>query len=290
MSLTIVAPPPFRYVRPESVDEALIAMSAPEALALAGGTDLVTLRADGVLVPESLVDIKAIPELRGVGGETSHLIGATTTMRALGDARGHGFDAVVDGANVVGGAQTRARATLGGNIVRSSPAGDTLCGLLVLDARLHLRSVGGDRVVPIGEFFTGPGRNIRRADELLTGVEIATHVSGSCYQRFTYRNAMDLAVVGVGVSLVRTAGVCSAASVAIGAVGPVPLMVPEAGEALIGSPCDGHAIDGACAALLEAAAPIDDVRGTRRHRLRVLPVLARGVIEQAWKRTAGAAG
>jgi CO/xanthine dehydrogenase FAD-binding subunit len=242
------------------------------------------MRADGAIAPGTLVDIKSIPELRGIGGEGSHVIGSATTMRDLqGDGR-LGLDAIVDGVSVVGGAQTRARATLGGNIVRSSPAGDTLCGLLVLDARLYLRSVDADRTVPIGEFFTGPGRNVRRANELLTAVEVPLHGGGSSYQRFTYRNAMDLAVVGVAASLSSTAGVCCIASIAIGAVGPVPLLVPDAAEALVGSACEPDAIDAACAALVEAATPIDDVRGTRRHRLRVVPVLARRVIEQAWDR------
>lgn len=284
MTLTVVAPPPFRYVRPKSLEDALVAMSSAGALALAGGTDLVTMRADGTLAPQQLVDIKSIPELRGLGGGASFMIGAATTMRDLVDAGPLGLGAIVDGASVVGGAQTRARATIGGNVVRSSPAGDTLCGLLVLDARLHLRSVNGDRAVPIGEFFTGPGRNVRRASELLTAIEVPFHGGGSSYERFTYRSAMDLAVVGVAARMSVSAGVCSSASVAIGAVGPVPLLVPGAAEALLGGSCEPEAIDAACAALVEAATPIDDVRGTRRHRLRVLPVLARRVIEQAWAR------
>jgi CO/xanthine dehydrogenase FAD-binding subunit len=282
--LTAVAPPPFRYVRPESLDDALAAMSAPHASVLAGGTDLVTLRAGGLLAPEALVDIKTIPELRGMGGETSRMLGAATTMRELSETTVPGLDALVDGARLVGGAQTRARATLGGNVVRASPAGDTLCGLLVLDACLHLRSVDGHRALPASEFFAGPGRNLRYENELLTAVEVPLNAGGSSYDRFTYRNAMDLAVVGVAANLSCRDGVCSAASIAIGAVGPVPLLVPDAAGALIGSGCDPHAIEAACAALLDVASPIDDVRGTRRHRLRVLPVLARRVIERAWDR------
>lgn len=289
MGLKVVAPPPFRYVRPESLAEALLAMSSPGALALAGATDLVTLRDNGAIAPETLVDVKSIPELRGVIVQAGHLIGAVTTMQELAQARPPGLDAIVDGAGLVGGPQTRARGTIGGNIVRSSPAGDTLCGLLVLDARLHLRSVDGDRVIPIGEFFTGPGRNVRRANELLTAIEVPLHGPGSSYRRFTYRNAMDLAVVGVAASLTSTDGICSSASVAIGAVGPVPLLVPSAAEALIGTPCDAHAIEAACAAVVAVATPIDDVRGTRRHRLRVLPALTRGVIGQAWDRALGIA-
>lgn len=289
LGLTAVAPPPFRYVRPESLEDALGAMTAPGALALAGGTDLVTMRADGIVAPETLVDIKSIREMQGVGGTRSHMIGAATTMRVLLESAPPGLDAILDGARVIGGAQTRARATLGGNIVRSSPAGDTLCGLLVLDARLHLRSVDGRRAVPIDEFFTGPGRNVRLAHELLTAVEVPLPDGGSSYARFTYRNAMDLAVVGVASRLTASAGVCSSASIAIGAVGPVAMLVPDAAAALVGGACEPDAIEAACAALVEAASPIDDVRGSRQHRLRVLPVLARNVIAQAWDRALRAA-
>jgi carbon-monoxide dehydrogenase medium subunit len=264
-------------------------MTAPGALALAGGTDLVTMRADGLVAPKTLVDIKSIREMRGVGGTRSHMIGAATTMRALLESAPPGLDAILDGARVIGGAQTRARATLGGNIVRSSPAGDTLCGLLVLDARLHLRSVDGRRAVPIDEFFTGPGRNVRLAHELLTAVEVPGTDGGSSYARFTYRNAMDLAVVGVAGRLTASAGVCSSASIAIGAVGPAAMLVRDAAAALIGGACEPDAIEAACAALVEAATPIDDVRGSRRHRLRVLPVLARNVIARAWDRALRAA-
>jgi CO/xanthine dehydrogenase FAD-binding subunit len=284
MALRVVAPPPFRYVRPQSLEDAVVAMSSNGALALAGATDLVMMRADGVLAPHSLVDVKSIPELRGVGSEASHMIGAATTMRDLLEAGQPDLAAVVDGASVVGGAQTRARATLGGNIVRSSPAGDTLCGLLVLDAVLHLRSVDGNRTLPIDAFFTGPGRNVRRASELLTAIEVPRHAGGSSYRRFTYRNAMDLAIVGVAARVTAMDGACSSAAVAIGAVGPVPLLVADAAAALVGTTCGPPAIDAACASLVEAATPIDDVRGTRRHRLRVLPTLARRVIEQAWDR------
>jgi carbon-monoxide dehydrogenase medium subunit len=288
MGLAVVAPPPFRYVRPESLRDALIAMSSDGSMALAGGTDLVTLRADGQVAPEVLVDIKSIAELRGIrAAESGVVVGAATTMRAMLESAPPGLDAILDGARVVGGAQTRARATLGGNVVRSSPAGDTLCGLLVLGARLHLRSVDGDRVVPAEEFFSGPGRNVRRADELLTAIEVPLAEAGSSYRRFTYRNAMDLAVAGVGASLTCTAGECSEAAIAIGAVGPVPLLVPVAAQALVGSACGTDAIEAAIAALVDAATPIDDVRGTRRHRLRVLRVLARNVIAEAWERAVG---
>jgi hypothetical protein len=112
MALTPVAPPPFRYVRPESIEAALEAMSSESALALAGGADLVTLRANGAVAPETLVDIKAIAELSGVGGETDHVIGAATPLRALVDCGRPGLDAILDGARIVGAAPHTAVAGL----------------------------------------------------------------------------------------------------------------------------------------------------------------------------------
>lgn len=281
----MAAAAPFTYHRPTTVGAAVEAMALEGAHALAGGTDVVTLRANGALTPRHLVDVKHVAELAGVwraDGEVS--IGAATTCASLvadGDA---GLAAVVDGARIVGAAQTRARATIGGNVVRSSPAGDTLCGLLALDAWLELRSTRGVRVVPVAEFFTGPGRNVRAEDELLTRVAVPRRGGGSAYRRFTYRRAMDLAIVGVGAWVAFEDGVCVDARIALAAVGPTP--VPAPADALIGSDGGPDAIAAACDAVVAAAAPIDDVRGTRRHRLRVLRPLARDVLADAVRRAA----
>jgi CO/xanthine dehydrogenase FAD-binding subunit len=283
-------PPPFEYHRPATLAEALELIGHDEAAALAGGTDVIPLRNAGAIGPRHLVDVKHLEELRGIASTGDELwVGAAVTCAELtGALDAPAVSALADGAGIVGAVQTRARATVGGNVCRSSPAGDTLCGLLVLGARAELRSRRGFRRVALDEFFTGPGRNTRAADELLVGLSLPRPLGGSAYARFTYRKAMDLAVVGVACRAVVDAGRCVDASVAIGAVAPTPLLVPEAADALVGSAGEAEAVERALDAVTRVASPIDDVRGNARHRLRVLRPLARDVIGTAFERARAA--
>jgi carbon-monoxide dehydrogenase medium subunit len=262
------------YHRPETLAEAL-ALLGEGAIPLAGGTDVVPLRRSGAIAPDALVDVKRLQELRGIapGG-----LGAAETFDSIAAADAVP-EAVRDGARVVGAWQTRTRATIGGNVCRSSPAGDTLCGLLVHDAELELVSGAGARRVPIREFFLGPGRNLRRADELLVRIGLGTPAGGSAYERFTYRRWMDLAIVGAAARIAVEDGRCVDAAVAVGGVAPTPLLVADASAALVAGEREA-ALD----AIVEAATPIDDVRGTRAHRLRVLRALAGRVIAKAFDR------
>ena len=277
------------YVRVTTVDDALRAMAGEGAVALAGGTDLVPLRAAAMIDPSLLVDVKRVPELDRIEQrETGWRIGALVTMRRLSPCAEPALAALADAAQVVGGPQTRARATVGGNVCRSSPGGDMLAPLLVSDAHAELRSVRGRRLVALREFFLGPGTNVRAADELLTAIHVNRTAGGSAYERFTYRAYMDLAVVGAAawVSLDGD-GRCDAAALAICAAAPTPLLVPEAAAALLGSRADDGTHDRACEAAVEAASPIDDVRGTRRHRLRVLRAVCRSAVASAFQRAGG---
>jgi carbon-monoxide dehydrogenase medium subunit len=276
---------PAGYRRPATFGDALRALAEDGAMPLAGGTDVVPMRNDGAIAPRVLVDVKHVPELHGVDAVgAGWRIGAATTFERLCAERPPGLDAVLDGAAIVGAPQTRSRGTLGGNVCRASPAGDALCGLLVLDAVLELRGADGAREVPAAAFFTGPGRTVRDGGELLVAIRFPGRPGGSAYRRFTYRRAMDLAVAGVAARVELVDGTCASAALAIGAVAPTPRLVPEAAAALAGTPCDEPAIAAACEAALAAATPIDDVRGAARHRRRVLPVLARRVLADALAR------
>ncbi|HIF81937.1 MAG TPA: xanthine dehydrogenase family protein subunit M [Gammaproteobacteria bacterium] len=273
------------YLRPTTIGEALELIENPGACVLAGGTDLIIMRAQGMVKVDYLVDLKHIEGLSGVStdnGETR--IGAATCLEDLISDAGFSTNAVTDGAVLVGGWQTRSRATIGGNICRASPGADTLCGLIVLGAKFVLISSSGQRTVDAANFFTGPGKTLLQPDEILQQIILPEGSGGSAYARFTYRNAMDLAVAGVAVFLEIRDGLCIDASVAIAACGPTPLLVPDAARVLIGSAVDEAAIDAASHAVVSAAQPIDDVRGTRWHRLRVLPSLTRQVIIVAYKR------
>ena len=244
----------FRYERPQSVSDAVAMLEGDGAVPLAGGTDVVIMRAAGTLTPRVLVDVKAIPDLRMIRKhETGWTLGAAVTMARFAQLRGKGLDALVDGAAVLGGVQTRSRATIGGNVCRSSPAGDVLPGLLVLGGRATLQSVSGSRTVGLDKFFTGPGMNVRRPDELVTQLDLKPSDGGSAFERFTYRSWMDLAVVSLAVRLELGAdGTCVEAAIAAGAVGPVPILIGDAAAVLVGSRCESEAIDAACESIASA--------------------------------------
>src|SRR5262249_41041510 len=141
--------------------------------------------------------------------------GAAATMKSIHTAARSDFTALSDGASVVGADQTRNRATLGGNVCRASPAGDTLAPLIVLDATAHVSGEKGARQVALRDFFTGPGRTVLEGGELLTSLDLRALSGGSAYRRFTYRSWMDLAVVGVAVWLKLSNSTCTDARVAI---------------------------------------------------------------------------
>lgn len=273
------------YLRPDSLAAAVSLIGGEDVCLLAGGTDLVIMRSEGMLQAERIVDLKGISELSGVTTEGEMLvIGACSRLDDLVKRAPIAANALLDGAALVGSWQTRSRATLGGNICRASPAADTLCGLLAQDCRLELASTSGLRTLPAHEFFTGPGRTLMRKDELLSRILIPIRPGRSAYQRFTYRNAMDLSVAGVAVYLELDGDTCVAARVALGACGPRPILVPEAAQALVGTTLDKAALEEAADAVVSSATPIDDVRGTRKHRLHVLRPLTHRVTQQALER------
>ncbi len=253
---------------------------------LAGGTDLVIMRASGVVSPSVLVDLKRLAKLKSVEAtQSGFTIGTLATMETLARRDDRGLGALVDGAAVVGAPQTRARATLGGNVCRSSPAGDTLAGLLVLEADAELSTAAGTRRLSLAQFFTGPGTNALEGGELLVRLHLPRLGGGSAYGRLTYRRWMDLAVVGVAARLLLDEqGECVDASIALSAAAPTPILVPEVGATLVGSRCELDALETACGDMVRAATPIDDVRGTRRYRERVLRPLGRRVLGLAYLR------
>ncbi|MER6562152.1 FAD binding domain-containing protein [Streptomyces sp. NPDC001027] len=275
------------YRRPDTLSELLDLLHRRPASVLAGGTDLVVMRADGAVDrAHDIVDLKGVAELRGIrlDADGTLTIGAATSLRELAATTVVPPGAITDGAALVGGWQTRARGTVGGNVCRASPAGDTLPGVLAAGARLELASTAGTRLVPAHDFFTGPGRTVRAPDELLTRIIVPASRGASAYLRFTYRLAMDLAVVGVAAHLEIENGRCVAARVALGAAAATPVLAPAAAEALVGTELDEPSVEAAARLVLDTATPIDDGRGSRAHRRTVLPVLAKRAIGIALER------
>jgi aerobic-type carbon monoxide dehydrogenase small subunit (CoxS/CutS family) len=147
--------------------------------------------------------------------------------------------------------------------------------------------------VPVEEFCTGPGRNVLHANELLVSLHLPAPPAnfGARYLRFIPRNEMDIAEVGVGasVTLDPSGKTFVAARIALGAVAPTPLFVPEAGAALAGKPISDAAIAEAAAIAQAAARPISDMRGTAEHRRHLVGVLTRRALQGAIERARGGA-
>jgi len=269
------------YRSPTSAKDAAGLLADEGAHVLAGGTDiLVKLRA-GFVAPRLLVDLKGVPRLRGIDSDArGWRIGAATPCAEIGEhaAFAAAWPGVVEALQLIGSAQIQGRATLGGNLCNASPAADSVPALIAAGAVCEVAGAQGEREVPVERIITGPGRNALARGEFVLGFRLPIPLAraGDAYLRFIPRTEMDIAVVGVGVSLALDAkGVCTHARVALGAVAPTPLLVADAARALIGTRVDTAALEALAAAASAACKPIDDKRGTIAYRIKVAGVLAR---------------
>ena len=184
----------FSYARPTTLDEALALLTAtPDARVLCGGTDLIVALCKRKITPSLVVDVKGVPELApGISESDGVLrIGATTVLtQVIADERVRtAFPALIQAAQVVGSIQIRNRATLAGNLVNASPAADTAPPLLVYGASVELISGAASRIVPLTEFFTGPGQTVLQPGELMSAVllPVPAETVGSAFGRMTRR-------------------------------------------------------------------------------------------------------
>jgi carbon-monoxide dehydrogenase medium subunit len=194
---------------------------------------------------------------------------------------------VVDGVKLIGSIQVRGRASIGGNLCNASPAADSVPALIAAGAICRVVGPNGTREVPVEQIPTGPGKTSLAKGEIIASFLLPARPphSGDAYQRFTPRTEMDIAVVGVGVSLtLDNGGTCTAARVSLGAVAPTALLVKACADALIGSKVDDAALEKLAAAASAACKPIDDKRGTIEYRIKVAGVLARRTAQQALER------
>jgi CO/xanthine dehydrogenase FAD-binding subunit len=275
------------FVAAGTLEEALDACAAG-ARPIAGGTDLVVgARAGAKPMPDALVAIHALDELRALSAGPDGLrAGALVSHAAIVADAGvaEHYAALADASAIVGSHATRAQGTLGGNVMNASPAMDTGGPLLCFGGSVTLRSAGGGtREVPLDELWTGPGRTSAAPGELLTTVTLPPVApgTGSAYVRLEYRRQMEIAVVGATAVVVLDGGAVRAARIAITAVAPTIRRVPEAEAALVGSAGDRAAAEAAGDAAAAAAAPISDVRGSDDYRRAMVRVITRRAVVAA---------
>ena len=276
----------YAYAAPTSIEEALSVLESQandghRTQILAGCTDVLVQMRSIDKEPRTLVDIKHLAETNELSiGADEIFIGAAIPSAALNenDELKGLLPGLIEAADLIGSTQIQGRATIGGNLCNSSPAGDTIPALVAVSAVCVIASPGGSREVDVGDFVTGVGQNCLESNEFLVGLKIPRpgNNSADAYLRFIPRTEMDIAVAGAGVALtLDDGGTCTAARVAIGAVAPTVLLVEAAASALVGTQVDDDALNAAAAACSDAASPITDKRGTVEYRKKVVGVLCK---------------
>ena len=284
-----------RFEAPVSVDAAtsLLASVSGDARVLAGGTDLlVQLRAD-MIEPELVVDIKRIAETRTITKEDGGFrIGAAVAGAELKEHASFPkiWPGVMHAFDLIGSTQIQGRCTMAGNLCNASPAADSVPAMIAVGAIARIAGPKRIRDVPVEEVPTAPGQTSLNKGEFVVSIFFPKKPgnTGDAYLRFIPRTEMDIAVVGSGVCLtIDESGTCTAAKIALGAVAPTVIIVPEAASSLINTKVDEAAIEAAGTAASAAAKPINDKRGTVEYRKKVAGVLTRRAITTALKRSKG---
>jgi len=305
----------FEYFRPATVEEAIALMGGAggEGMYVAGGTDVMVLIRQKKIAPRRLVSLRNIGDLDRVetGGGLVIGSGVTHNTIARNDYIRRRYSALADAAGKVGSRQIRNVATMGGNICNAAPSADTACPLLVLDAKVVVAGISGERQVPIDGFFLGPNRVAMEPGELVKGFAMPafSENTGSAYIKHTRRQAMDLPILGIAARVtIRVDGsetgcrdafctvdsisniikrleeeklVCEDVRIAMGVVAPTPVRAKRAEEALAGEVVSEALFEEIGEIAASESQPRDSVRGEAWYRRDMVRVLTKRAILQA---------
>jgi CO/xanthine dehydrogenase FAD-binding subunit len=282
--------PRFDYAKPKGIEEALSLLGSydeEKVKVFAGGTDVIPkLKGRLVKIPEVLVDLKGLSELHFLTYDKASglRIGALATISEVAQAPfvKERFAVLSQAAHSIASTQIQNRATIVGNICNAVPSADSAPALLCLGAELVCLSKTGERTVKMEEFFAGPNKTILRAGEIVKEIRVPEMPEGSqgFYLKLSPRSKMDLAVVGVGVMVVREDGVFKDVKIGLGAVAPTPIRAKKAEGALVGAKANDEVIRRAAKLASEESKPIDDHRASAEYRRMMVEVLVRRGIHQ----------
>src|SRR5690349_14388187 len=269
---------------PSDLDSALAALAAePDALVLAGGTDLMVAINAGRHRFESVVALRRVTELHEVmvdaAGGTMRIGAGVTYTRLLSDDVAALVPALAQAARTVGSPQIRNAGTIGGNLGTASPAGDTLPVLVALGASVEVASAAATRALPIGDFLTGPKTTALAPGELIVSVRVPVARGPQEYLKVGVRNAMVIAVASVAMVVDRDAGTVG---IGLGSVGPTALPAADACAWLAEQTDwdDDGVADEFASRVSAAARPIDDHRGRADYRRHAVGVMARRALRR----------
>jgi CO/xanthine dehydrogenase FAD-binding subunit len=281
------------FLRPDTLAEALaLKAQRPDAVPIAGGTDVMVELNFDHRRPPALLDLTRIAELRSwdVDGDAVR-IGAGVPYTRIIDELGERLPGLAMASRTVGSPQIRNRGTVGGNLGAASPAGDTHPVLLAADATVEVASTRGTRLIPATAFYLGVKRNALEPDELITAVRVPATGAPQQFAKVGTRNAMVIAVCSFAVALHPGRQRVGAA---VGSAAPTPRRARAAEEFLSAELTSTDQWESPKPLLdsvkrrfgdlvAQAASPIDDVRGSAAYRKHALSVLARRTLDWAWR-------
>ena len=284
--------PKFNYHEPRSVDEAtrLLGETGEETSVLAGGTDLLVNMKMGKRAPKHVISLSRIEELSTVRGDQGSLtLGACVTageLKEQGEIKAQ-FKGLCESAGSLGSPLIRNLATVGGNIVTARPAADLPPSLMAYGARIVLKKHKGERIIPLEEFFKGPGQTSIEPEEILTAIILnePPPYSGGGYVKLGVRKTLEISLVNVAAffALDGPGGAIQDARIVLGAVAPIPIRSPSAEGILRGEKPDEVLFERAGIAASKDAKPIDDFRASAEYRREMVKVLTKRALRMAYE-------
>lgn len=279
--------PDYSYFYPKTLGEALKVLAAVgEVKVIAGGTELIPRIRGGLEKPGVLLDITGTGlDFIEARGNLLKIGAATPLCEVEHDSCIKGiFPALAEAASEIGGMQTRNLGTVGGNICTGVPSADLAAPLLAYGARARIRSLSGERLVPLNEFFLAPRRIAVGKCEMVTEIEIdiPANNTGSAFGKIGRRRAMRLAVVNAAACLELSGGLLQNVRLAMGTVSPVPLRLIQTEAFLKGREFSNQTLDVATGIMCGEISPRDSIRGSAEYRREIAAVLLKRTLSRAY--------
>ena len=285
------------FYQAENVDGAIAALNNdPEAILISGGTDvLIKLRA-GDYQGCTLISIRGLKELRGVEKQLDGTVVIKPCTCFADIAKDpvlqDSLPALCNAADQIGSPQIRNVGTIGGNICNGAVSADSAPVLLVYNAMLEFKDEKGIVNIPIKEFYTGPGKTVRKHTQILTAIKVSKadyEGFGAYYIKFGTRNAMEIATVGCAASVRlsedRTA--FDNLRIAFGVAAPTPVRCPETEDKISGKPVCSDTLELIGDSVLKEVNPRDSWRASKIFRLQLIRELSKRAVKRAVENAGG---
>jgi CO/xanthine dehydrogenase FAD-binding subunit len=277
------------FLAPGSIQEAVLFLlkHGAKSRIIAGGTDVLVPPEDRPALPAYLISLRGIRDLESIRyDERDGLhIGALATIGSLEKSSlvQEKYGILAQAAGTLGTPAVRNQATIGGNLCNAAPSADMAPPLIALGARVKINSVDKEWLVPLEDFFVGPGRTVLKAGQMLTEVQIPipSLPGAGAYLKHTRNRGADLALVGVAAQISLKNGILKNVKIALGAVAPTPIRAKKAESVLTGKKQDANILREAASVASGETSCIDDVRCSADYRRKLVSVLVSRAITEA---------